>query len=293
MRITVFTPTYNRGYIIEKLYHSLQRQRFTDFEWIVVDDGSVDQTEEIFRNITKEANDFCIRYVKTSNGGKHRAINTGVSLAEGELFLIVDSDDYLSENALEVIDQMERSIPASIKKQFAGVCGQKGYNTNTAIGRTFEGETLDITMLERPKHKIYGDKAEVFYSAVMRQYPFPVFDGENFLTECIVWDRIAADGLKLRFFNQIIMICNYLEDGLTAQGNELFVNNPKGWGLSIYQEGQLGKTSKLGTWDAYLHYFYTMRGKIPFRQISSNLHMRPVRLWLRLAGVRLFYRLYC
>lgn len=293
MRITVFTPSYNRGYIIEKLYHSLQRQSFTDFEWIVVDDGSTDHTEELFAKICEDQNSFPIRYVKSENGGKHRAINTGVAMAEGELFVIVDSDDYITDDALRIIDEMERSIPQEQKGSFAGVCGQRGYNLDDPIGRTFEGDILDITTLERSKHKVFGDKAEAYYTDIMKKYPFPTFEGENFLTECVVWDKIAADGLKMRFFNKIIIICNYLPDGLTAQGNDLFIKNPKGWGLSIYQDGIFGKVNKLATWDAYLQYFYIMRGKIPFREIAKNLYISPLILWVRLAGLRLFYRLYC
>lgn len=292
MRLTVFTPTYNRGYIIEKLYHSLQRQSFLDFEWIVVDDGSTDNTETLFATITQEENPFPIRYVKTENGGKHRAINTGVSMAAGELFFIVDSDDYISDDALEQIDQMERLIPAEQKGQFAGVCGLRGYDLNTPIGTTFNGEILDITTLERVKHKITGDKAEVFYTHIMKQYPFPTFEGEKFLTECVVWDKIAAAGFKLRFFNRIIWICNYLPDGLTSHLEELNVKNPQGWGLYIYQNGILGKTSGLIKWNDYLHYYFTMRGKLSFRKIAAYLHINPVILWIRITGMRLFYRLY-
>ena len=124
MKITVFTPTYNRAYIIEKLYHSLQRQTFKDFEWIVVDDGSEDETEDLFKKIQKDKNLFEIRYIKQKNGGKHRAINKGIEIAKGELFFIVDSDDYLIDTALKTITEIEESIPENEKKQFAGVCGQ-------------------------------------------------------------------------------------------------------------------------------------------------------------------------
>ena len=100
--ITVFTPTYNRAYIIENLYKSLQRQTFKDFEWLVIDDGSTDNTEELFASWTNEIS-FPVRYIKQQNGGKHRAINRGVKEANGELFFIVDCDDYLREDAVETI----------------------------------------------------------------------------------------------------------------------------------------------------------------------------------------------
>lgn len=292
MRITIFTPTYNRGYRISNLYQSLKRQTFHDFEWIVVDDGSTDNTETLFSQFMSEDCSFPIHYVKRKNGGKHRAINQGVSMAKGELFYIVDSDDYLPDNALEIIDCVEKTIPENKKTQFAGVCGQKGYNAQTPIGKSFDGDILDITTLQRGKYGVTGDKSEVFYTHILQNYLFPEFEGENFITECVVWDKIAADNYKLRFFNQVVMICEYLPDGLSAQGHSLFEKNPKGWGLYIYQCGLYGKTKGIAKWNEYLNYFYTTRCTLTFKQIAANLHINPIILWLRLSGMRLFYKIY-
>ncbi len=204
MRITVFTPTFNRAYIIEKLYQSLKKQTFRDFEWIVINDGSIDNTNELFKEIMIDSHDFSIRYFSVPNGGKHRAINLGVNLAQGELFFIVDSDDYLTDNALEIIDNIEKGIPQAKKNEFAGICGLRGYDEKNYIGTTFEKEnqdTLDITVLEREKYNISGDKSEVFYTSILKKYPFPEFKNEKFVTECVVWDKIAHDNYKLRFFN--------------------------------------------------------------------------------------------
>lgn len=292
VRITVFTPAYNRGYLIEKLYHSLQRQTYRNFEWVVVDDGSVDDTEEKFEAFLMEENDFPIRYIKTPNGGKHRAINCGVKEAKGLLFYIVDSDDYITDDALESIDRIERSIPENMKSGFAGVCGQKGYSKTEAIGKSNDADIIDATSLQRGDLGITGDKAEVFYTSVLRAYPFPEFEGETFVTECVVWDKIAYNGLKLRFFNEIIMICNYLPDGLTAQGESLLLRNPKGYALYLYQSRVYGKLSGLEMWEAYAGFIEKMKGKFSFLQISKMLHMNPVILWLRIFGMKAFYALY-
>lgn len=292
MRITVFTPAYNRGYIIENLFRSLQRQTFEDFEWIIIDDGSTDDTQTRIEQFQAEPNKFSIRYFKVENGGKHRAINLGVQKASGELFFIVDSDDYLTDDALASISAYECTIPAEEKSNYAGVCGQRGYSSQIAIGKTFVGETLDITTLERPVYGITGDKSEVFYTDILKKYPFPEINGEKFITECVVWDKIAADGYKLRFFNRIVMICNYLSDGLTAQGNALFCKNPKGWGLYIAQSVEYGKISGFDRWKSYLDYFYGTRGHLSFRSMAEQLQMNPVRLWIRLFGMRVFYKLY-
>ena len=100
--ITVFTPTYNRAYIIPKLYESLKRQTVKDFEWLVVDDGSTDNTSELLAEWTKE-NDFPVRYIWQPNGGKPRAITKALAEAKGEWFFIVDSDDFISDDAIETI----------------------------------------------------------------------------------------------------------------------------------------------------------------------------------------------
>lgn len=292
MRITVFTPTYNRAHLIENLYHSLQRQTYHDFEWVVVDDGSADNTEELFGSIVREDNFFPIRYVKTENGGKHRAINRGVQEASGEMFFIVDSDDYLTDDALEVIDRMEKTIPSAKKDQFCGVCGTRGYNLNDPIGTSFKGEYIDVISLEREKYGIRGDKAEVFYTKIIRRYPFPAFEGEKFVTEAVVWDRMAADGLKLRFYNHITIICNYLPDGLTVQGEDLYFKNPKGYGAYLCQCSKFGKLQGMNKWFAYHKYYSVLKKEYSFEEISENLNIHPLYFVIRMFGLRIFYKLY-
>lgn len=292
MRFTVFTPTYNRAYIIENLYHSLQRQTFRDFEWVVVDDGSSDNTAELFTRILADKNSFPIQYIRVENGGKHRAINRGLQIANGTLFCIVDSDDFLVDNALEQIDYVERTIPEDCKKEFAGVCGLKVFPNGTIIGTTFSADFLDITYLERNAYKIDGDKAEVFYTELLKKYPFPEFEGENFITECVVWNKIAADGFKYRFFNQPIMICEYRDDGLTSQGNAIFLKNPKGYGLYLAQAVQYNRLTGMAKWNELLDYYGLLRSNHSIIEIAHNLQMNPFILWLRLLGLRIFYKLY-
>ena len=106
-KITVFTPTYNRAYAITNLFESLKKQEKFNFEWVVVDDGSTDNTEELFNEITKDFSMFPIKYYKQPNGGKHRAINTGLDMAESELFFIVDSDEKKSMNGKKRLKKMK------------------------------------------------------------------------------------------------------------------------------------------------------------------------------------------
>jgi hypothetical protein len=160
------------------------------------------------------------------------------------------------------------------------------------IGTTFDGDFLDITILERVRYKIDGDKAEVFYTKIMREYPFPEFEDEKFVTECVIWDRMAVDGYLLRFFNQPIMICEYLPDGLTAQGGDIFRNSPQGYGLYLYQCALYGKITHLNKWMTFFHYYNSLRKKYSTNRIARNLHMNPLVFWLRMFGIKVFYKLY-
>ena len=214
MLITIFTPAYNRGYIIHRLYESLCRSAFTDFEWLVVDDGSTDDTEALLGQFSAEGK-IPIRYIRQENGGKHRAINRGVREARGELFFIVDSDDYLADNALERVAVRYGEICSDA--EFCGVSGVRARaGTREKIGGEENWETLDCNCLDfRYKYGAKGDMAEVFRTAVMREFPFPEIPGERFCTESLVWNRMARK-YKIHYFYEKIYLCEYLPDGLTA-----------------------------------------------------------------------------
>jgi glycosyltransferase involved in cell wall biosynthesis len=136
-RITVFTPTYNRAYVISNLYKSLCSQSFKNFEWLVVDDGSSDDTESLFSNWISNS-DFEIRYYKTKNGGKHRAINKGMELANGEIFFTMDSDDELTSDALEKIDGWFNEIKDT--KELKGVTANKGVSASETVNCFFSSQ---------------------------------------------------------------------------------------------------------------------------------------------------------
>lgn len=222
--VTVFTPTYNRAYRLTKAYESLKKQTDKCFEWIIVDDGSTDNTKDLVETWLKYKNGFKISYYFQKNSGKHIAINFGVKHAAGKLFLILDSDDYLKEDAIEIIIHYANSIKD--KKRYGGVVGNKAYFDDITIGRTFEGNIKDINFFQREKYGISGDKAEVFYTEVLKLYPFPKFKNEKFCTEALVWNRIAKDGWIFRFFNENIYYAEYLDDGLSKKYWKLMYENP-------------------------------------------------------------------
>lgn len=269
MRVTVFTPTFNRGYIIENLYRSLQRQTYKNFEWLVIDDGSTDDTEKLFVKWQKEDNFFNIRYYKVTNGGKHRAVNRATDIANGELFFIVDSDDILIDYALEYIDKWEKEIQNN--DEFCGIAGNRGKNFREEWGTTFEGKYIDCTSLERSKYNITGDKAEVFYTKILKRYKFPEFEKENFITESVVWNKMANDGYKIRCFNKVIYLSDYLEDGLSNSGEKLFANNPCGTAYYIKQNIVYYKYNLLQKMSQYNAYYIMVKNNISFSDTIAYL----------------------
>ena len=232
MKFTIFTPTYNRAYKLPDLYKSLVNQSYKDFEWVIVDDGSSDNTEEQVTSFTSE-NKINIIYLKQDNGGKHRAVNTGLKYANGELFFIVDSDDTLTSNSLERIlfyyNQIEND------SEFAGVVGVMSDNRGKLIGNGMKYEVIDSNLIERRyKHNIQGDLAKVIRTTVFRDFLFPDISGENFVAESIVWNRMAQK-YKFRYFNEVIYIGEYLEGGLSNNSIRNRRKNPT-YACIIYSE---------------------------------------------------------
>ena len=225
--ISIITPTYNRGYCIKNLYDSLLEQTKKDFEWIIVDDGSADDTAEIVRGWIKECDIFPIFYYKQENGGKHRALNKGIQMAQGSYCFPVDSDDKLLPEAVQKIQKWIKEIDKD--KSFAGVSGNKGSNRKSIIGEFPNNvEFVDAKNTERSKKRLRGDKAEIYRTELLKKYPFPEFEGEKFLPEQAVWDQIAKDGYKLRWHKDIIYLCQYQEDGLTRNMDKLIEKNIEG-----------------------------------------------------------------
>lgn len=280
MQITVFTPTYNRAHLLPRLYESLCRQTFRDFEWIIVDDGSVDDTKDVIDKLIIENGElkinqqFPIRYFYQKNGGKHRAINHGIKKAQGELFFIADSDDMLVANALHIVIDVYEGIKEN--KEFAGVCGLDGTPDGVVIGNGLPDEMLDDTSISiRYKQGIKGDMKEVFRTDVLKKYPFPEINGERFCPEVLVWNRIA-EKYKLRHFNQIIYLADYQVNGISAGILKARMNSPIA-SMMTYQELTLyTNVPFLQKCKAAINFFR-------FYMCSNNTSERPklkMRWWL-------------
>ena len=215
---TVFTPTYNRARTLPRVHASLSAQTLRDFEWLIVDDGSEDETEDLVAGWSA-GSDFPIRYLRQENQGKHVAFNRGVREARGELFLTLDSDDELLPHALERFKHHWESIPEAERAGFSAVTGLCVTGTGEVVGTPFPSDPTDSDPLEiRFRHRVEGEKCGFHRTSVLREHPFPEPPGQRFVTESVVWDRIARR-YRTRYVNEPMRVyhVDYDESNLTTQ----------------------------------------------------------------------------
>lgn len=221
--ITILTPTYNREKLINKAYESLLQQTDKNFEWLVIDDGSVDNTKQYIEKIKKDKK-INIRYIYKENGGKHTALNLGTKEAKGELILILDSDDYLDKKAVENIHKYWNKYKDTEK-----ICGMtflKKLDNPMYKEKTFKECISNMNDFKYNEGNL-ADMCEVMSTEILKKYPYPVFKGENFLSEAIVTGEISKK-YNLAYIPIVIYYAEYLNDGLSKNWMRLVVNNPQG-----------------------------------------------------------------
>lgn len=221
--ITVLTPTYNREKKLHDLYLSLCKQTSTNFEWLIVDDGSTDNTERYIHSL-QENTSFDIRYIRKENGGKHTALNVGIRAIETELTIIVDSDDTLLEDAIETIEYYRGKYR---QQKIEVMSFLRCYKDKRPIVALNQDEFVDSYIEYRIKGNRSGDMAEVFVTNVLKEFPFPEFENERFLSEDVVWIAIG-EKYKFLFVNKSIYQCEYLNDGLTSNDKKMKFASPLG-----------------------------------------------------------------
>lgn len=224
-KIAVLTPTYNRANTLPKLFQSLKAQTDKNFVWYVVDDGSLDDTESLIENYKKNTGEFSIIYLKKQNGGKHTALNVGIKEISEYLTIIVDSDDYLTSDAIETIHKDYDLIK---DKTFCGISYLKGKDEKTPLWCSLPEDFIIGSNVEtRYNRNIKGDMAEVFKTDILKQFPFPEIACEKFISEAVVWAKMSGP-YKILYKNNIIYIAEYRKGGLTDNSHKLIFNNPKG-----------------------------------------------------------------
>lgn len=241
MKITVFTPTYNRKQKLNKLYESLLKQTNKNFEWIIVDDGSKDNTMKDVE-LWKKDNIIDIKYFYQENAGKMIAHNKGVKEASGELFVCVDSDDILINNAIELINIYSEKIK---NKKYIGIVTYKVLMNGNLVGNGFPTDIESATLVNLyQKYKFKGDTMLIYKTNLVEKFEFKVVNNEKFIPETYLYDKLDQLG-ELYLMREKIYVCEYLEDGYTANSANIIKNNPNSYALMANERLKIYSSFKI------------------------------------------------
>lgn len=231
-KLTIFTPTYNRENLLPKLYDSLLNQTNKNFVWLIVDDGSTDNTEEVVNKWINEKK-IVIEYHKKKNGGKNTAIDFAHQHCETKYIGCVDSDDYLTNDAVDVLyNHFEKTDK---NEKCIGLVGRRCKNNGEPFNSNWCTENLFLKFKElSTKYHYNEDTFLIFKTELIKKYIFPKIEGEKFITESVLYNQFMFD-FDLYAFNELIYVAEYMEDGYTKQGLSLFFKNPEGYLYSLKQ----------------------------------------------------------
>lgn len=234
-KLTVFTPTYNRAYCLGDLYQSLCRQPSDDFLWLIIDDGSSDGTDKLVEKWQAE-NLIEIQYYFKENGGMHTAHNFAYDLIETELNVCIDSDDYMTDDAVEKITAFwELNKNDKVGGIYALDIDKNGKITGEKFPddlQSFQGWGCKIILYgdrNEKSVKITGDKKFIAVTKALKKYsPIPVFEGEKYYSLYYKQYFIERDYAML-ILNEPVCVVEYLNDGSSLNMYSQYMRNPKGF----------------------------------------------------------------
>lgn len=216
---TIFTPTHNRAHTLPRVYESVAAQELRDFEWVIVDDGSTDNTRDLVAQWIDEA-DFPIRYFYQSHGHKKTAYNYGIREARGELFVCWDSDDAALPQSLRILHDAWLAIPEATRDTYVGITGLCVYEDGRIFGDAYRESPYDSDFVESTLcDKIRGDKSGFQRVDILRKYPFPEFI-EGLVPEGVVWNAIART-YKTRYINEAVLTYHVEQDSIINGSNTI------------------------------------------------------------------------
>lgn len=256
--LTVFTPAYNRAHTLKRTYESLCRQSSKDFQWLIVDDGSIDNTRDSVKSwmidineSSKKITGFCkqcpwlkITYIYQINRGMHSAHNTAYANIDTELNICIDSDDFMPDDAVEKIVDFWARQPKEVKDTHAGIIGlDVNMKSGKVIGECFPESLMSTTLSGYYFAGHRGDKKLVYRTDIIKSTPeYPIFEGERYVGLNYKY-RLIDERYKLLVLNEPLVIVDYQEDGSSSSMFRLYWNNPRGW--SFYRKFEMTHSDSL------------------------------------------------
>lgn len=248
--LTVFTPSYNRAYTLHKCYESLLRQTSKDFTWLIIDDGSSDNTKELVDSWINE-NKIEINYIYQENQGMHGAHNTAYKNIKTELNVCIDSDDYMPDDAVEKIISFWNKNKRS---DLAGIMALDAYTNGKVIGDKFPNELKESTYFDiYNKYGLKGDKKLIYRSELTIQYPYPIFEGEKYVSLAYKYAKLDSK-YKLALMNEVVCNVEYMEDGSSLNMLKQYRRNPKGFAFIRIDNMKNPKASLKFKFKECIHY---------------------------------------
>lgn len=224
--LTVFTPLYNRAYSLPRTYESMCKQKFKDFIWMIIDDGSTDNAHSLIEEWMKKENGFKIEYIYKKNGGMHTAHNEAYRHITTELNVCIDSDDALADDAVQKIYDKWQSIK---DKNYAGIIALDADFHGKIIGKGFPEGLKSTTVMGYYNNGGYGDKKLVYRTDVINSYPeYPVFDNEKYVSLAYKY-RLIDQEYEMAVLDDVLCNVEYQEDGSTNNMLRQYRNNPQGF----------------------------------------------------------------
>ena len=283
-KITVFTPTYNRAYCLHQVYESLIRQSNQNFCWLIVDDGSNDNTKELVRCWNKDGK-IEIIYIFQKNQGMHGAHNTAYANIETELNICIDSDDFLPNNAIALILKKWEAVKED--DSIAGIVGLDADKNRNIIGTAIPKELKRCTLSGLyQNHGVKGDKKLVYRTDIVKKYPpYPIFKGERFVPLDYLYLLIDQD-YHLAPLNEVLIIVDYQLDGSTLNIFKQYRKNPRGFAFSRISRIQYGYTFK----ERFKNCIHLVSSLFLLKDISLVYNINKTLLLLSLPfGLALFF----
>ena len=248
--LTIFTPTFNRAYTLHKCYESLLRQTCKNFIWLIIDDGSTDNTKELVNSWINE-NKINIRYYYQENKGMHGAHNTAYKLIDTEINTCIDSDDYMTDDAVEKINDFWEK---NRNDELAGFVALDSYENGEIIGTKFPENLKSTTYFDiYNKYKVKGDKKFIYRSELTKLYPYPIFEGEKYVSLAYKYAKLD-EKYKLALMNEVVCIVEYMDDGSSKNMLKQYKRNPKGFAFIRVDNMKNPKASLKFKFKECIHY---------------------------------------
>lgn len=248
--LTVFTPTFNRAYCLDKCYQSLVRQTSKDFIWLIIDDGSTDNTRELVNHWIKE-NKIEIHYHLQDNQGMHGAHNAAYEKMNTELNVCIDSDDYMPEDAVEKIVSFWKRYG---NEHVSGIIALDAFGDNKVIGTKLPEQIEQSTLFDLYyKHGVTGDKKLVYRTELTKANPYPIFENEKYVGLAYKY-YLLDKKYKMLLMNEVICHVEYLPDGSSLNMFNQYRKNPKGFAFYRKELMKLPFASKSFKFRQAIHY---------------------------------------